>query len=527
MIHEGVLPGDPSGEPSVRGAGAGAAVASALRFALGTPAGSDASLDWGLVFTTASRELLAPLAWLRSGPFIRRHGEPFVAAAWRRAYLAAQLRGQQQLEHLGAVLAALEAARVRAVVLKGLPLGRRLYGDPFVRCSADVDLFVPAAERARAAAELRELGWIHEDGGAPWHESWSLRRGEREHHLELHSSLVSDHLAHLPVPAPAAVDEWLDDIIVRAHGGPSVAPYLAAHLATHQMPPLLWLVDFATLWAGLSLEERVEAERVADDARLSRYLEWARERSALIEPAASADAASLRRLGVGSVARRDIHSIWRHLSLAASAGDALRVGAAFLVPRRVRGDLRALCRYTIARLRTRLASLAGTSRRYSADSVRADAEGVTAPHRSYARALRLERADMIALARDVVGAGSALRVRTPGGSMLPTIPRGALVRIGGVPPDGITVGTVVLALTNDGEPVIHRVVAMRDGVFTTRGDAALTDDPPLPSSRVIGVATHVEYGGVARPLGRRPVRSIAISALKLRRRIARVVRRGR
>ena len=111
--------------------------------------------------------------------------------------------------------------------------------------------------------------------------------------------------------------------------------------------------------------------------------------------------------------------------------------------------------------------------------------------------------------------------------MLPTIPRGALVRIAGVPERGIARGDVVLALTADGEPVLHRVIDLDVETLITRGDAALAPDPPTPLSRVIGVATHVTHVGVERELTREPPRSFSVTALKLRRRLARAVRGGR
>jgi hypothetical protein len=110
--------------------------------------------------------------------------------------------------------------------------------------------------------------------------------------------------------------------------------------------------------------------------------------------------------------------------------------------------------------------------------------------------------------------------------MLPTIPRGGVVRLGPVPAAGVGVGDVVLALTADGEPVLHRVVALAEDDIVMRGDASLVSDPPVPVRRVIGIATHVEDRGRDVPIGRRPKRSLAVSALKARRRIARMVRRG-
>jgi len=89
------------------------------------------------------------------------------------------------------------------------------------------------------------------------------------------------------------------------------------------------------------------------------------------------------------------------------------------------------------------------------------------------------------------------------------------------------VGDVVLALTGDGEPVLHRAIAVRDDNILMRGDASINVDPPVPMARVIGVATHVRANGEDRALGRRPVRSLTVSALKVRRRLARIVRRAR
>ena len=111
--------------------------------------------------------------------------------------------------------------------------------------------------------------------------------------------------------------------------------------------------------------------------------------------------------------------------------------------------------------------------------------------------------------------------------MLPTIPRDALVRIGPIPAHGINRGDIVLALTSDGEPVLHRAITVQPDGVVMRGDASIHTDPPIPFDRLIGVATHVCHDGIERALSRRPRRSIKVSALKVRRQIARIVRRAR
>jgi hypothetical protein len=513
--------------PDVRSAPADARqlVPIVLRLALGAPRRGDGEADWPAVYEAASRELLAVLAWHRAGRFIRLHANPETAATWRRAALAAEVRGDRQLALLGEVTRMLAAFDVDPVVLKGLPLGARLYGDPFVRCSADIDLFVPADQRSRASATLEAAGWERTEGAAPWHESWSAIRAGVEYHLELHSLLVSDHLAHVNAPAALARRVRIGHVDVEALDGDFVAPYLAVHLATHQLPPLLWLVDFATFWSSLSADERQRAEESAAAARVSGYLDWARRRAAHVARAADGDLDALGALGIRADGRHDMHSIWRHLALAESTADRLRVFGAFLLPHRVRHDARSIVSYTMARLRTRVRTLAGTTRSYDAraGTARRVGAGKRPPG---ARALRLDRDDLVALTGEVVAAGGALRVRVSGGSMRPTVPRGALVRIGPVPTDGIDVGDVALALTADGEPVLHRVLALTDDGIVMRGDAAIISDAPIPFARIIGVATHVVENGRDVPIGRRPKHSLAVSALKVRRRIERMVRRA-
>jgi hypothetical protein len=280
---------------------------------------------------------------------------------------------------------------------------------------------------------------------------------------------------------------------------------------------LLWVVDFATQWMSLSIGEQERAEIAARRAGLADYLAWARRQAVMLHAAAAGDANALRALGIESTRRRDMHSIWRHVSLAATWRDRLHLLGAFLVPRRVRGSLGVAVRYTLARTRTRLRSLVGASRTYGPP------EPGALPNE---RALRLERTAMVSLTRDVVGGGGALWVRAPGGSMRPAIDPGALARIGALPAEGLAVGDVVLALTADGEPVLHRAIAVTDDGVICRGDAAIHTDPFVPYSRVIGIATHVRDARGERPLERRRRRSIAVTALKVRRRIRRILRRA-
>ena len=73
-----------------------------------------------------------------------------------RAQAMWELRHHQLLARL---LAAWNAAGVRALVMKGTALAYDLYGSPAARSRADTDLLVPADQAARAKAILTEQGY--------------------------------------------------------------------------------------------------------------------------------------------------------------------------------------------------------------------------------------------------------------------------------------------------------------------------------------------------------------------------------
>ena len=320
---------------------------------------------------------------------------------------------------------------VDAVVLKGLPLGHRLYGDPFVRCMSDIDLHVPGEQRSARSGDapstrMAERGW-----SGPWHECWASVADGSEYHLELHSWLVSDHLAHLPAPPPLSAREEIAGVELPVQAGDFVAPYLAAHLATHQLPPLLWLVDFATLWATMSEAARGRARDAAHACgsrpvrcvgRRASHAGRARRRGRL---------AGVRRAGHRARGRRDTHSIWRHVALAASHRWTGSVSSG-------RSWCRGECAATSARSRSiRWRGFAGGSGlwsvRHARTQRRRDAERQDGAGTPDVRPLRWTATEMVEPnARRRGRAARRCSVRAPGGSMLPTIPRGALVRIGAV-----------------------------------------------------------------------------------------------
>lgn len=323
---------------------------------------------WRQAYEIAFAERLAPLAWLRSGDTIRACAPPDVQSRWRGYVVTLHDRGERQLTLLTGAVRAMEAAGTRPIVLKGLPLAARLYGERnhWIRATADCDLFVALSERAAARSALLGDGWRPFAGSAP-HEEAFIRDGDvpaERFFLELHSTLQDDRHAHLPAAAPESAPVAIGGVILRAHAGVLVPAYLAAHLAKHRLAPLLWLFDFAALWDALGEPERRASREAARGLRLGRYLAWAADRAALLAPAAAGERDALRALGFRGDARRDAHPLYRDLVLAHDPFDAMHALGAWLWPLPLRSDWRGLLRRWRSRLGKGLASYSRTTTRY-------------------------------------------------------------------------------------------------------------------------------------------------------------------
>ena len=79
-----------------------------------------------------------------------------------------------------------------------------------------------------------------------------------------------------------------------------------------------------------------------------------------------------------------------------------------------------------------------------------------------------------------------MRIRVRGRSMLPTLADGDHVDVS-LAPATPRPGDVVLFLEN-GLPILHRVLSTKRGRLLTQGDASPRPDPPVPLTRVLGIA---------------------------------------
>ena len=476
--------------PRDRVGGALPASASMLRLGLGLADLPAPNASWPEIMRIAVRERCAALCWMRSAEVIRRSAPNAVATEWRtEAFAAAELAGQWMM-HLGECVDLLEACGAHPVVLKGLPLAQRLYGTIAVRPSADLDLFIATEEREAAHRALTAAGWTHRFGRAPDEGVYTKHAGGARWLLEVHSSLGDDNLLrHLPLPVPESVSADVEGVRCRAFSGALLPGYLALHFSKHQMPPLLWLLDFHALWTGLSPVERAEARCAARMARIGRYLEHAVRRTEQLERAALGDVGALRACGLTPEGRVETHNAIGVALLAATPADAVRTMAAWLLPHDLRSHPIHLLRRTAWRVRQPLArTFRNTAAQRAAAPPRAD------------HAISIDTPDLLVIVRALTGRGAGLWMSVSGTSMLPAIRAGSRVRLGCVPDRPLRAGEVVLAELPDGQAVVHRVVAEASGehdrTVRLRGDNNNAEDPPIPRSRVVALVDAIDRDGL-------------------------------
>lgn len=235
--------------------------------------------DWPGVANLAAHHRVATL--LLSG--LRNAGvrlpDPEPERALSRQRRREVLRGMRQLEVMGRVTAALRARGIPSLVLKGLPLGQRVYGDPFAKSSIDIDLLVPDEAFAAAAANLRELGWRRvmpafreTPARLRWYDS-----KYKEHvyagggTIGLHHRLFGNRYLFNPAfdrLSASALTVAVGKARFRTLGDVDQLPYLACHGSLHYWQRLKWLIDFAALLRAM---DRDSVEEVVARGREGRF----------------------------------------------------------------------------------------------------------------------------------------------------------------------------------------------------------------------------------------------------------------
>ena len=128
------------------------------------------------------------------------------------------------------------------------------------------------------------------------------------------------------------------------------------------------------------------------------------------------------------------------------------------------------------------------------------------------RRLKLQRAEFLALARDLLGHGHGFRFTAHGSSMHPSIRDGDAITVRAVPAGGPLPGAIVLYLRPDHRPVVHRVVARHVSglsvLLEIRGDASTGPAERVGREEVLGEIVSVERQRRALALCRRLLRLV-------------------
>ena len=253
-------------------------------------------------------------------------------------------RGMRQLDVMRRATAGLAERGIPALVLKGLPLGQRLYGSPFAKSSIDVDLLVAPDRFSAAGRVLCDLGWrrsVPDYRETPARARW--RDALKAHvftasgeDLELHRRLLANpFLFNAPferLHADAATVE-IGGRRFLTLGDADQLLYLACHGSLSYWRRLKWLCDFAALLGAvddLAVERAVAGGRRRLEGVVAPALRLCREALHVETPArafALCDDARRTRFVIGVSRRAWTPSPgWRRIARQAAMG----VGKVFM-----------------------------------------------------------------------------------------------------------------------------------------------------------------------------------------------------
>jgi len=191
----------------------------------------------------------------------------------------AQMLGR--LQGLLEIADALEAAGVRFIVLKGFPLSQKIYGNPFMRITGDLDLLIAPPWMRQAIAALAGLGYL------PAFEPWPACEKKEKQLARFRNQFAMQHprsgiiaelhwrLFYYPViPAArmeAIVEANLTSITVAGRSFQTLGQemdllYLIIHGGLHGYSRLKWLADVVFL----ANQDRFSANRFTELANTFR-----------------------------------------------------------------------------------------------------------------------------------------------------------------------------------------------------------------------------------------------------------------
>lgn len=203
--------------------------------------------DLGPLCAMAQRQRLLPVlgVWLAAGNIA-------LPADWTAKNRQITMQAMAQAGMLAALLSALMQSGVPAIVLKGLPLAARLYGQAALRGAGDIDLLIDLARQQQAHDVLLALGFTPLFKIAPGQLPSLVKDAMYRHTdgtiLELHWRLCANR--HVLAWSFAELWQARDMVDVFGMSVPALPPahltvYLAVHGLHHGWERLRWLADVA------------------------------------------------------------------------------------------------------------------------------------------------------------------------------------------------------------------------------------------------------------------------------------------
>jgi hypothetical protein len=224
-------------------------------------AACSAGIDWNEYLRLVHRHRIPALAWAALKRVSYMEIPKNVAQSLRKASDDCRRLAMSNLFHLSKILKALQFNRIPVLVLKGPLLSQKLYGDPGLRHSKDIDLEVAAEDMQRASRCLQEIGYrMDKDYELLTPRQWkALQRYEHDlsffcsnggPSLELHWR----HSWDLPVDSRYSWDqqptsEW-QGCCYHTMSAVDEVIYLSSHGATHLWFRAKWLGDLARIHAN-------------------------------------------------------------------------------------------------------------------------------------------------------------------------------------------------------------------------------------------------------------------------------------
>ena len=225
------------------------------------------AVDWGAFLHICRRHRVQGLAChALSGLQVALPAPVQIALAGDARRIADQgLRAARESARLAS---AFQAAGVPLLFLKGLPVGKLAYGNPFLKMSSDIDVLVHPSDVARAATVFGELKYGLDLPSEPsslvrWHGSRkeSVWRGGDNLTVELHSR-VADQPELLPTidaSSPSQIVNIAPGVDLATLADEELFAYLCVHGASSAWFRLKWITDLAALLHG---REAADIDRV-------------------------------------------------------------------------------------------------------------------------------------------------------------------------------------------------------------------------------------------------------------------------